>query len=100
MTQSTDPKQFLFLLNKLPTTMGIYFRAVASAPGFVDSISNLIGPFDLTAVTPPVVAVQLQSGLAKSGDGLEPNSPFIIPAGAFTVNVTAQTSRTIKEAGY
>ncbi len=97
MTQSSEPNQFLLLANKMPTTIGIYFRAVASAPGFVDSISNLVGPLDLTAVTPPSVAVQLQSGLARSGDGLGPNSPFVIPEGTFTVTATAQTARSIRK---
>jgi hypothetical protein len=97
MTQSVDPSQFLLLVNNYPTTKGAYFRAVASASGFVDSISNLIGPFDVTADTPPVVTVQLQSGLAKGGDGLGPNSPFVIPAGTFTVTATAQTSRSVKK---
>ncbi|PZR75451.1 MAG: hypothetical protein DLM73_05325 [Chthoniobacterales bacterium] len=96
MQQSTNPNQFLLLLNKYPAGQGLYFRAVASLSGFVDSISNPSGPFNLVADTPPVVTVQPPTGLAGSGDGHDLDHPILVQEGFFTFGASAQSDRSIK----
>jgi hypothetical protein len=95
MTQSIDPSQFLLLVNNYPTTTGIYFRAVAGAPGFVDSISNLVGPYDVTQSVPPMVSITPPAGLPNSGSGAGPDSPILVRAGTFSVGASAQTNRAV-----
>jgi hypothetical protein len=97
MTQSIDPTQFLLLVNNYPTTAGIYFRAVASAPGFVDSISNLVGPYDVTQTIPPVVSITPPTGLPNSGSGASIDSPILVTEGTFNVSASAQTNRAVKK---
>lgn len=91
MNRSTNgnfPNDFLLLVDKLPTTKGIYFRAIASAPsGYVDSISNVVGPFDVTADNPPQVGLIPPQGLDGSGNGSDVDHPILVPAG--TVNFAA-----------
>ena len=97
MTQSIDPSQFLLLVNNYPTTAGIYFRSIASAPGFVDSISNLVGPYDLTQSVPPVVSITPPASLPNGGSGASPDSPILVQEGTFSVSASAQTSRALKK---
>jgi hypothetical protein len=97
MTQSIDPSQFLLLVNNYPTTAGIYFRAVAGAPGFVDSISNLVGPYDVTQSVPPVVSITPPAGLPNSGSGASPDSPILVGEGTFSISASAQTNRAVKK---
>jgi len=97
MTQSIDPSQFLLLVNNYPATTGIYFRALASASGFVDSISNVVGPYDLTQSVPPVVSITPPAGLPNSGSGASPDSPILVKEGTFSVSASAQTNRALKK---
>jgi DNA-binding beta-propeller fold protein YncE len=97
MTQSTDPSQFLLLVNNYPTTKGIYFRAIASASGFVDSLSNVTGPFDVTQDVPPVVTVYTPPGLVGSGDGHDAEHPIIVPSDSAAFTAGVQSARTIKK---
>ena len=77
MTQdATDSTRFSLQLNQYPPANGVYFRAVASASGSVDSLSNIVGPYTLTADKPPVVVITL-SPAPSSGSGTEAD-PFII----------------------
>ena len=81
MNHSTDPNFpnfFELLANKLPDACGIYFRAVASADGYVDGISNAVGSFDVKTDNPPEVAIVAPSG---SGDPHDQNNPRIVEAG-------------------
>ncbi|HEX4629680.1 MAG TPA: hypothetical protein VH188_01835 [Chthoniobacterales bacterium] len=96
MTQSTNPKQFLLLVNNYPTTQGIYFRAIATAPGYADSISNLMGPFDVTATVPPVVEVTVADQLSGSGDGHSPDSPILLSADSAGFAARVQSDRPVK----
>ncbi len=61
----------LFVLHTLnyPLQNGAHFRAVASAPDYPDSISNVVGYFDLATTTAHVVPVTLF--LATNGPGQE-----------------------------
>jgi hypothetical protein len=96
MTQSTDPKQLLLLVNNYPTTKGVCFRAIASASGYADSISNTMGPFDITAVIPPAVTVTTANPLPGSGDGHDPDHPIIVAVDNGAFAVTVQSTRALK----
>jgi hypothetical protein len=99
MTQSSAAKQFLLLMNNFPTTKGVFFRAIARGNGFVDSISNLMGPYDITATVPPVVGVTTSSPLAGSGDGHDSDHPILLSKdnGAFAAGVQSATPvKTVK----
>jgi hypothetical protein len=98
MQQSTNPlypNQFLLLVNKYPAGQGLYFRAVASLSGFVDSISNACGAFNLVTDTPPAVTIQPPAGLPGSGDGHDIDHPVIVLAGNLHIGASAQTDRSI-----
>jgi DNA-binding beta-propeller fold protein YncE len=98
MQQSTNPQYpnfFLLLVNNYPPGQGIFFRAVASLSGSMDSISNASG-FNLTSDTPPAVTVQPPSGLAGSGDGHDIDHPILVESGTFHFGATAQSNRLIK----
>lgn len=96
MTQSKDPKQFLLLVDNYPTTKGIYFRAIAAASGYVDSISNVMGPYDVTADVPPSVTVYTQPGLSGSGDGHDADHPIILTPDTAGFTAGVQSARAIK----
>jgi hypothetical protein len=89
MTRSTNsnyPNVFLLLANKLPAGSGIYFRAVASLSGSIDSRSNITGPYTLTADTPPVVTLHPPAGVGGSGTQ---SDPLIVPTGTFHFSADA-----------
>ncbi len=64
-----DKTTGLFVLNSLnyPLQNGMHFRAVSSAPGYADTISNVVGFYDLATSTAHVVPVTLF--LATNGPG-------------------------------
>lgn len=95
MTQSDNPKQFLLLTNNFPTTPNVSFRAIASAPGYIDSISNIIGPLNVTVVTPPAVRLTPPAGLNNS-DGHDPRNPILVPYGFYSFGATVTTARSVK----
>jgi hypothetical protein len=98
MQQSTNPQYpniFLLLVNNYPPGQGIFFRAVASLAGSVDSISNASRAPNLTSDTPPAVTVQPPAGLAGSGDGHDLAHPILIASGGFHFGATVQSSRSI-----
>ena len=68
-----DLKTNLFVLNSLnyPLKNSMHFRAVASAPNYADSISNVVGYYDLATSTAHVVPITLV--LATNGPGKEIN---------------------------
>ena len=69
MTQEGQSNVFTHISNDVPLTNAVYFRAVASASGLVDSISNIIGPYNLISDTPPQVTMDRPTG-DSGGDGL------------------------------
>lgn len=48
MTIDKNTGQFVLSSTNYPLANGIYFRAVSMAPGYPNSASNIVGPFDLT----------------------------------------------------
>ena len=95
MTLSTDPKQFLLLVNNFPTTKNVCFRAIASADGYADSLSNIMGPFNITYVVPPVVTLTPPSGL-NNADGHDPKNPILVPYGFYSFGATVSTAHSLK----
>jgi hypothetical protein len=55
--QAFDSTHFSLPTNNGPKGDGFYFRAVGSASGFVDSLSNIVGPKTLAAVNPAKVSI-------------------------------------------
>jgi hypothetical protein len=94
MTRTKDPAQFVLVPDKLPEAQGVYFRAIATASGYLDSRSNMVGPFDLTVVTPPSVTLTPPSG---TGSGNTPADPRVVTIGSLHFHVTAQTDRSISQ---
>ena len=66
-----DESTGYFVLNSLnyPLQNGMHFRAVSSAPDYPDSISNVVGYYDLATSTAHVVPISLF--LATNGPGQE-----------------------------
>lgn len=64
-------QQFALVSTNYPFQNGVYFRAVASAGAYPDSISNVVGPFDLTTnLTAPgqTTVVLTQNGVKADFD--------------------------------
>jgi putative Ig domain-containing protein len=79
MTAAAGSNLFTHTSNDVPLANGVYFRAIANASGFVDSISNIIGPYNLIGDTPPQVTLDQPTG-ASGGDGLSGSTPLIFRA--------------------
>ena len=94
MVQSgSNSSKYVLLLNNYPPATGIFFRVRASAPGSLDGLSNIIGPYKLVADTPPVVTIS--SPVASSAN--DPQHPVIINGGQLTITADAMpgTNRSI-----
>ena len=97
MQQSTNPNQFLLLVNNYPAGQGIYFRAVASLSGSVDSISQPVGAFNLISDVPPKVTMTTPSPvLPGGGDGSSADKPILLQSGFFSFGASAQSSGPVK----
>lgn len=92
MSQTIIRDQFLLFVNNYPAASGIFFRAIASAQGYADSISNLIGPKIITNDTPPKVTVLAQG---TSGSGTK-DDPYIVEPDTSGFVAMVQSSRSIK----
>ncbi len=89
MTRSTNanyPNVFLLLANKLPAGSEVYFRVVAGLSGSIDSLSNVTGPYTLTADNPPIVTLHPPTGLSGSGTQTD---PLVLPTGTFHFSADA-----------
>jgi DNA-binding beta-propeller fold protein YncE len=99
-----DPKQFYLDTINYPAGDVVYFRAVATAPGFLNSLSNIIGITHVVTGTPPEVTAfpstfdQLQAG---SGSGTSANDPLILALGSlkFTVQASSPDGKALKAVG-
>lgn len=87
---TNTPDEYYLLDNNLPAAKNVYFRAIASAAGYVDGISGLCGPFDVASVYPPAVQVIPPAGLAASGDGTTPATRMVFPTGTLAFDAIAQ----------
>jgi len=104
MTQAPDANatRFSLLVNQYPAAQGIYFRAIASASGSVDSLSNLIGPYTLISATPPVITITSPAP-SGSDNGQDVDHPILIATDAngvanfnISVSATVASNRSLK----
>ncbi|MDQ6808947.1 MAG: hypothetical protein M3Z64_05905, partial [Verrucomicrobiota bacterium] len=89
MNRSTNPDLpdfFLLLANNLPAGGNIFFRAIGSLSGSIDSISNFTGPYLLVADKPPVITITPPNHLSGSGTQAD---PFVVPAGQIKFSADA-----------
>ncbi len=91
----SDPNKYVLLTDNLPPAGGIYFRVRTDKSGATPGLSNVVGPYTLTADSPP--AVTISSPSSNNGLGQDPKNPIIVTAGqlAITVNGTAGSNRSI-----
>jgi hypothetical protein len=95
-----DPKQFYLGADEYPEGRGSYFRAVASAPGFVGGISTVSGPIEF--IRDPAAAIGLTlsvagGGTISGGNGQTIDYPVVVSARSFNVTAKAQSGRPIKK---
>jgi uncharacterized repeat protein (TIGR03803 family) len=95
MSPYSDPTQFYLDSTKYPTGDPVYFRAVAQASGYIDSISNEIGVTHVVNGIPPTVDVlppRFDQLLPGSGSGTNPNDPLLVSVGTFKLGAQASSS--------
>jgi DNA-binding beta-propeller fold protein YncE len=71
MTIDKGTGQFVLSSANYPLANGIYFRALSTAPGYADSPSNVLGPFNLTGTRNHLGTTTLY--VATNGPGQEMN---------------------------
>ncbi len=97
---STAPNQFYLGLDNYPSGEGVFFRALATEAGYVDSISQEIGPIAFILDPAATVNISLSNGLAKDVHGGEDfDFPLTLHTGSFDVTATAQSGRPINYVG-
>jgi|GEM_PF-4017429 len=95
MSPYSDPTQFYLDSAKYPTGDPVYFRAVAQASGYIDSLSNAIGVTHVVNGIPPSVDVlppRFDQLLPGSGSGTTPNDPLLVSVGTFKLGAQASSS--------
>ncbi|MEY2563976.1 MAG: hypothetical protein QOH88_2169 [Verrucomicrobiota bacterium] len=73
-TMSPEFNYYIVSSNSYPTSNSIYFRAISSAPGAIDSVSNYIGPWRLTNNDLPAVHINLAENQTFSRNSSVPVS--------------------------
>ncbi|MEY2512178.1 MAG: hypothetical protein QOE26_2941 [Verrucomicrobiota bacterium] len=87
---------------KYPSGDPVYFRAVAKAPGFVQSFSNIVGIKDVVNGAPPTLDIVPPSPQPGSQSGLDADHPIIAAMGTLNLgitNVVSPDGKTIKRLG-
>ena len=94
MTQDTsDARQWYLGTDDYPAGEGVYFRAVASAPGNVDSLSISYGPFKF--VSDPASTVTISVNGANNAPN-DIDGGYLLPSGSFNIAATASSGRFLK----
>ncbi|MDQ6906893.1 MAG: hypothetical protein M3176_08695 [Chloroflexota bacterium] len=88
-----DPNQFYLGTDDYPAGEGNYFRAVATAPGQVQSLSIPYGPFTFVTDPPSTVTIQV-NGVTVAPNDIDSGS--LLPLGTFHMAATASSGRFIK----
>ena len=93
--EQAAPGQYQKSTAQYPTGESLYFRAVASRPGYVDSLSNIIGDYTLKRVAPPTVTITSPvSGPGAPGETIL--NPIVVVAGqTFDLAATASSEQKI-----
>ncbi len=101
MHRYADPLRFYLDTTSYPPGDPVYFRAVAKAVGFVDSISNIIGVRHVVVGTPPTVEVLPPPPQPGSQSGVDPEHPIVAAIGTFQIGATVSSpdGRAIQKLG-
>ncbi len=92
MTKDETSGRFVLNATNYPLQNGISFRAISSAPGYADSISNIVGPFDLASSTLHVPATKLFLATNGAGQVINFRAQEDNPLAGFAVRVQATTT--------
>jgi uncharacterized repeat protein (TIGR03803 family) len=92
-----NPNEFYLGSDDYPSGEGVYFRAVASASGSIDSISSVFGPFAFILDPAPTIGITISvpPGGTTSGSGTI-DDPVVVSSRSFNVTATAHSGREIK----
>jgi hypothetical protein len=88
MAPYRNPGDFFLDSKDYPANGALYFRTVASAPGYVDSPSRGVGPFNLINSPAPQVRVT-SPGVSGTGFGEDFEFPVELGAGPFLFEADA-----------
>jgi hypothetical protein len=94
-----DPTLFYLNTKNYMAGTAVYFRAVASHDGRIDSISNEVGVNHLVIGTAPEMEIIPPFPEPGSGSGLSPDDPIIVSTGTLTFGAQLATSGTLSEIG-
>lgn len=89
-TTTPAPNEFYHGLDDYPSGEGIYFRAIASADGYVDSISAMNGPYTFIYDPAPEIALTIPG--VSGTDAQDFDSPITPPSQSFNFAADATTS--------
>ncbi|MBA3608260.1 MAG: hypothetical protein H0W43_07100, partial [Chthoniobacterales bacterium] len=92
MTKDETSGRFVLNATNYPLQNGISFRAISSAPGYADSISNIVGPFDLASSTLHVPPTKLFLATNGAGQVINFRAQEDNPLAGFAVRVQATTT--------
>ena len=94
-----DPTLFYLTTKKYPAGDAVYFRAIGTVAGRIDSISNHVGVLDLVVGTAPEMKIIPPAAQTGSGSGLTPNDPIIASLGVLNIGVELATSGSLQGIG-
>ncbi len=96
-----DPKQFYLNTTKYPPGDAVYFRAVATAPGFLKSISNIVGVNNVIVGTPPDVEITPPRPEPGSKSGEDAKHPIVVSPGPihFSAEASSPEHKSLKRVG-
>lgn len=99
MLPYSDPTRFYLDSQKYPEGAAVFFRAVASAGGYVDSLSNAIGVMNVVNGPAPGVNILPPADQPGSGTGLSSDDPLIVSLGNIHLGaiVSATNGQAIKK---
>ncbi len=94
---AAHPNEFYLGSDDYPSGAGVYFRALASASGSIDSASSVFGPFTFVLDPPATIGLNISvtGGGTTSGSGTI-DDPVVVLSRSFNVTATAQSGREIK----
>ncbi|MEO5719483.1 MAG: hypothetical protein ABIR29_13060 [Chthoniobacterales bacterium] len=92
-----DPTLFYLHTKAYPPGDAVYFRALGTVTGRIDSISNHVGVEHLVVGPTPEMEILPPPPEAGSGSGLSPNDPIVVSAGTITFGVQLAMSGTLSE---
>ena len=102
MNEYATHTSFYLDTTKYPSGDPVYFRAVATAPGFVQSFSNIVGVKGVVNGASPTLDIVPPFPQPGSQSGLDADHPIIVAIGTLNfglTNVVSPDGKTIKRLG-